>query len=158
MKLLHKSVTTLVIVCGVLSSGCGRSIPSQAVASPETAIPASPTVSVIENILQQQAQGTFEQPTAGVKVTSANTVIAGATQQDVQATQATPVITQKPAAAATKQVQPNTQQTYVVKKGDTVSVIANVKYGIKIAELLAVNDLTDKDVIKPGQTLIIPSK
>lgn len=44
---------------------------------------------------------------------------------------------------------------HVVRKGDTASMIA-ANYGVSVAELLEVNQLTRRSVIRPGQRLGIP--
>lgn len=46
--------------------------------------------------------------------------------------------------------------THLVKKGETLYGIAK-KYQITISELKAANNLSDKDVLKAGQKLVIPS-
>lgn len=49
----------------------------------------------------------------------------------------------------------NADQTYTVKKHDTLSNIAN-DYGLKVSDLLAINPgITDPDVINPGQEVRI---
>ena len=45
--------------------------------------------------------------------------------------------------------------TYKVEKGDTLYSISR-KYQITVAELRAANNLSENDVIKAGQKLIIP--
>lgn len=44
---------------------------------------------------------------------------------------------------------------YVVKAGDTLSIIAQ-QYGVTIEDLVAVNQLADPNLLRVGQTLIIP--
>lgn len=46
---------------------------------------------------------------------------------------------------------------YAVQKGDTFYGIAR-KYNIKVAELFAMNDLGENDVLKAGQKLKVPSR
>lgn len=46
--------------------------------------------------------------------------------------------------------------THLVKKGETLYGIAK-KYQITVSELKAANNLSDKDVLKAGQKLVIPS-
>lgn len=46
--------------------------------------------------------------------------------------------------------------TYVVEKGDTLFSISR-KYQLTVAELRAANNLTEKDVLKAGQKLTIPT-
>jgi len=46
-------------------------------------------------------------------------------------------------------------ETYVVQQGDTLNSIAT-RYGITTAELQRANDISDPDLIYPGQVLIIP--
>lgn len=48
-------------------------------------------------------------------------------------------------------------ETYAVQKGDTFYGIAR-KYNIKVAELFAINDLGESDVLKAGQKLKVPAK
>lgn len=45
---------------------------------------------------------------------------------------------------------------YVVKAGDTLSTIAQ-QYGVTIEDLIAVNRLTDPNLLRVGQILIIPT-
>lgn len=46
---------------------------------------------------------------------------------------------------------------YQVKKGDTLSAIAN-KYGVSVAELASANKLPNPDLVVEGTVLVIPSK
>lgn len=48
-------------------------------------------------------------------------------------------------------------EVYTVEKGDTFYGIAR-KYNIKVAELFAMNDLGENDMLKAGQKLKVPSK
>lgn len=48
------------------------------------------------------------------------------------------------------------ESTHLVKKGETLYGISK-KYQITISELKAANNLSDKDVLKAGQKLVIPS-
>lgn len=48
-------------------------------------------------------------------------------------------------------------EMYAVQKGDTFYGIAR-KYDIKVAELFAMNDLGENDMLKAGQKLKVPSK
>lgn len=48
------------------------------------------------------------------------------------------------------------ESTHLVKKGETLYGIAK-KYQITISELKTANNLSDKDVLKAGQKLVIPS-
>ena len=49
-----------------------------------------------------------------------------------------------------------TQQTYIIKKGDTLSKVANT-FGITLAELLAANPtIKNPDKVALGQQIIIP--
>lgn len=49
-----------------------------------------------------------------------------------------------------------TDSTHLVKKGDTLYGIAK-KYQLTVSELRAANNLSEKDVLKAGQKLVIPS-
>ncbi|MGH8186301.1 MAG: LysM peptidoglycan-binding domain-containing protein, partial [Steroidobacteraceae bacterium] len=44
--------------------------------------------------------------------------------------------------------------TYVVRRGDTLSRIAN-KFRVRLADLLGWNELSSRSVIKPGQRLVM---
>jgi membrane-bound lytic murein transglycosylase D len=44
--------------------------------------------------------------------------------------------------------------TYVVRRGDTLSRIAN-KFRVRLSDLLGWNDLSSRSVIKPGQRLVM---
>jgi LysM repeat protein len=58
-------------------------------------------------------------------------------------------------AAPTVTPSPRSQQTYVVKKGDTLSGIA-LRFGVSVQALAAANGITDPRLIRPGQVLVIP--
>ena len=47
--------------------------------------------------------------------------------------------------------------TYTVGKGDTLSLIA-FKYGLKVPEIMALNNMTNASKLKLGQKLILPGK
>lgn len=47
--------------------------------------------------------------------------------------------------------------TYVVRRGDSLSVIA-ARYGLRTSELAAVNNISDPNKIRLGQKLILPGK
>ena len=115
------------------------------------------TTTVTNQVVQPEAPsvvGTFEQPAAGVKVTSANTVLPP--QAQVAPTPpANSVATTAPAATN----QARTAQTYVVQQGDTLSVIANNKFDLKVSDVLAANpEIGDRHEIKHGQVLNIPGQ
>jgi N-acetylmuramoyl-L-alanine amidase len=59
--------------------------------------------------------------------------------------------------AATKTAAPGKARTYKVKSGDTLSGIA-AKHGVTTAAIAKANKLSSKQVIKAGQTLVIPAK
>lgn len=48
------------------------------------------------------------------------------------------------------------QTTYVVKAGDSLDRIAK-QYGVRVAELIAENDLDHPDMLRPGQVLKVPA-
>ncbi len=50
----------------------------------------------------------------------------------------------------------STNATYTIKSGDGLAAIAR-KLGVKLADLLAVNNITITSTIHPGQTLTVPS-
>jgi membrane-bound lytic murein transglycosylase D len=45
-------------------------------------------------------------------------------------------------------------RTHTVQRGDTLTSIAT-RYGISVGELIALNDLGDRDVIRVGQKLVL---
>ncbi len=47
------------------------------------------------------------------------------------------------------------QQTYTVRAGDTVFAVA-LRLGVDWQEMLRVNNLTERSLLQPGQTLIVP--
>ena len=49
---------------------------------------------------------------------------------------------------------PDGTQTYTVQQGDTLSEIA-ARYGTTVNELVRLNNIADRDLIYPGQVLII---
>ncbi len=75
---------------------------------------------------------------------------------------ASPSPTASPVASASLEPTPvpaPTQQTYIIKKGDTLNKIAK-KFNVTLEQLLKANKATIKnaDKIKVGQEIIIPSK
>jgi LysM repeat protein len=52
---------------------------------------------------------------------------------------------------------PKSTTSYVIKKGDSLSVIAK-KYGVSLAGLMALNQITDPDKIFEGQRLKLPGE
>jgi LysM repeat protein len=63
--------------------------------------------------------------------------------------------THTPAAFPTASPVPLIPLTYTVQEGDTLGAIAQA-YGISVEEILAANGLADPNVLRIGQTLIIP--
>jgi LysM repeat protein len=59
------------------------------------------------------------------------------------------------ASGGTEEPTSDQEKTYVVEEGDTLSKIA-VRFGITIAALQAANDISDPDMLYPGQVLKIP--
>ena len=54
-------------------------------------------------------------------------------------------------------VQPlSADSEYIVKKGDTLYSISR-KYELTVAELRAANNLSESDILKAGEKLVIPS-
>jgi LysM repeat protein len=52
-------------------------------------------------------------------------------------------------------ISPTVSRTYIVKPGDSLSVIA-VKYGTTVAAIASANDIKNINNIKVGQVLVIP--
>ena len=48
------------------------------------------------------------------------------------------------------------EQEYTIQPGDTLGAIAE-QFGVSIEDLAAANDITNPDLIQPGDTLTIPS-
>ncbi len=77
---------------------------------------------------------------------------------------ATPTATLAPTATFTSTATPTatpaptaTPIVHTVRQGDTYLGIANL-YGISLDTLLAANNLTENDILRPGQTLNIPAE
>jgi uncharacterized protein with FMN-binding domain len=68
--------------------------------------------------------------------------------------QASPTDSPPTAAAATEVVQP-TPTVYVVEPGDTLDAIAQ-RFSLSADEIMAVNGITDPNVLTVGQSLVIP--
>ena len=62
-------------------------------------------------------------------------------------TAAAPVPTETPGAGG--------QQTYVVQAGDTLGAIA-AEFGVTVDAIVQANEITDPNLIVPGETLVIP--
>ena len=78
--------------------------------------------------------------------------------------EATPTATVTPSATATPRTAPEAtpsptpiRGTYEVQAGDTLSGIAD-QFGVDLETLAEANDITDPDLIYPGQVLIIPAE
>ena len=50
--------------------------------------------------------------------------------------------------------EPAAVRVHTVQRGDTLSSIA-ARYGVSVGELIALNDLDDRDVIRVGQRLVL---
>lgn len=85
---------------------------------------------------------------AGVSVTSPDAVVA-----TEPTTEGETVTSTTEAAAAAAQA----EEVYVVKPGDTLSVIAD-SFGLPIQDLADRNSITNVNAISPGQELIIPAR
>ena len=78
------------------------------------------------------------------------------------ATSASAASTTKPAssstsaASTTKPATKDGETLYVVKKGDSLSVIAQ-RHHVKLADLVAANKVDPKAILRVGQTLVIPA-
>ncbi len=84
---------------------------------------------------------------AGVSVTSPDAVVA------TEPTTEGETVTSPTTAPAAGQA----EEVYVVKPGDTLSVIAG-SYGVSIQDLADRNSITNVNSIAPGQELIIPAR
>lgn len=62
-----------------------------------------------------------------------------------------------PKPVASKPVETATQQTYTVKKGDTLTAIAKM-YNTTVNELKKTNNITNANLIKVGQVLKVPGQ
>jgi LysM repeat protein len=52
---------------------------------------------------------------------------------------------------------PGVTTTYIVGKGDSLSVLAK-RFNLKVAEIMALNNITNPNMIRRGQSLILPGK
>ena len=65
-----------------------------------------------------------------------------------------PLLNATPVATATEEVQAT--QEYVVQPGDSLGAIAT-QFGVTVEAIVAANDITNPDLIQPGDTLTIPA-
>ena len=80
-------------------------------------------------------------------------------QKKTEPATSTPASTSKPASSSSTKTQPvakDGETLYVVKKGDSLSVIAQ-RHHVKLADLVAANKLDPKGILRIGQTLVIPA-
>lgn len=122
------TVAALLLCGAIVGAGCGRSAPEGAVPDP-TAESAEPLA-------------------AGIRVFSDHSVV------PPSSTTAPPAPTVSTTSTSPAPTGPS--QTYVIKPGDTLSVIAE-QFGISMSALSEANNITDVDSIRPGQELIIPA-
>lgn len=112
--------------------------PAPAGVEPNTAAPAAP--------------GQEPEPPVGDETT-------GTLPQPQQPASAEPAVVVPGEAQAPPRVLPGPDEIryvpYLIKKGDTLSSIAR-KYGISWQEIASYNNMTDKPMLRPGQTLLIP--
>jgi len=66
-----------------------------------------------------------------------------------------PAVSSTPTAAVAAVPATVTPSTYVVQSGDTLGAIAQ-RYSLTLDQLMAANNLTDPNVLRVGQTLVIP--
>lgn len=71
--------------------------------------------------------------------------------------QVEPVRRQRMAAPVAVPAYPVEVTTYVVRKGDSLSTIAN-RFGLDVSEIMTINQIADKNKIRAGQKLILPGK
>lgn len=71
-----------------------------------------------------------------------------------------PIPTLAPTVAATKPIEPTVTpivpRSYIIKSGDTLGSIAT-QFDIPLEVLLSANQLTENDILRIGQSLIIPT-
>lgn len=64
---------------------------------------------------------------------------------------------QRPAVDPVVVTAPSETTPYVVAKGDVLSVIAR-RYGVSVQEVMRLNDISNPDLIRVGQRLLLPGK
>ena len=63
-------------------------------------------------------------------------------------------ITDSDSTTLNETVQQSTRYTYIVRRGDTLSQIARI-YGVSVQYLVRLNNITNPNLIFPGQRIII---
>lgn len=114
------------------------------VASGPVASAVGPIVTSIVGALTTPGEAT---PTPSVEATPASSPSESPTP--------TPSPTESPSPSPSPSGSPEVPKTYVVRSGDTLSGIA-LSLDISMADLIALNGITDPNKIKPGQVLKLP--
>jgi len=146
-KVVWRRLLILVLATAVALAGCKVVIrtdnPRQAAATPAA------TESVIEIQPSPQPTATPQPPRVSTPVWRMQ-VLPSRTPTFTLTPTATPTPSPTPTITPTP-----TQVVHVVKKGDTLSLIAK-RYGVTVVALMAANDLGHPDAIRAGERLIIP--
>jgi LysM repeat protein len=75
---------------------------------------------------------------------------------DVTEPRYTPPVVERKSVKSVKPL-PAVTTTYIVGKGDSLSVLAK-RFNLKVSEIMALNHISNPDMIRSGQTLILPGK
>ena len=134
-------VSLLVLVVGV--GGCERAKPAPT--------PTKGSPSAVATGTTPRSTGTVPLGTPG---TSPEPEASGTVEPPPGAT-ATPVLPEPTTAPPIPTTAPSAGVQHVVASGETVETIAS-QYGVTAAEIIAANNLTDPDLIRVGDVLIIP--
>ena len=89
------------------------------------------------------------------EATPTPSVEASPTSSPAESPTPTPSPTESPSPSPSPSGSPEVPKTYVVRSGDTLSGIA-LSLDISMADLIALNGITDPNKIKPGQVLKLP--
>jgi LysM repeat protein len=134
----------LALVLGL--GGCERAKPATTATPTEGAASESATTAATSPAGTAQAETPAASPEASVSVTVEPTTEETATPGEAEWT---PVPTQAPSTVSAEGVE------HVVAWGETIEIIA-AEYGVSAEDIVAANNLTNPDLIRAGDVLIIP--
>ncbi len=134
----------LALVLGL--GGCERAKPAPTATPTEGAASESATTAATSPAGTAQAGTPAASPEASVSVTVEPTTEETATPA---AAEWTPAPTQAPSTVSVEGVE------HVVAWGETIEIIA-AQYGVSVEDIVAANNLTNPDLIRAGDVLIIP--
>ena len=91
-----------------------------------------------------------------VEVMADPTLVATSVPKEITAATVEPTIPTPPKPKITQAPSPTARVTYVIQAGDTFASIA-MRFDVTTDALAAANNITNRDTIRIGQTLVIPT-